>query len=186
MRSQQWRWIPNALTFLRIVLIIPFAGALLDGGYRLALVIFVVAALTDAIDGFLARTFNWKSRLGAIADPLADKALLITTYLMLTITNVLPVWLFALVLGRDLIIVCGGLAFHFGVGRFEMEPSMPGKMNTFIQILAALLIIILMAGLSMEPGILTASIWVVAVSAVFSGGHYVLVWGMRAWRAKRS
>ncbi|MBZ0332915.1 CDP-alcohol phosphatidyltransferase family protein [Marinobacter sp. AL4B] len=186
MRSQQWRWIPNALTFLRIVLIIPFAGALLDGGYRFALVIFVVAALTDAIDGFLARSFNWKSRLGAIADPLADKALLITAYLMLTITGVLPVWLFALVLGRDLIIVCGGLAFHYGVGRFEMEPSIPGKINTFIQILAALLIIILMAGLSMEPWILTASIWVVAVSAVLSGGHYMLVWGVRAWRAKRS
>lgn len=186
MRSQQWRWIPNALTFLRIVLIIPFAGALLDGEYRFALVIFVVAALTDAIDGFLARSFGWKSRLGAIADPLADKALLITTYLMLTITGVLPVWLFVLVLGRDLIIVCGGLAFHYGVGRFEMEPSIPGKMNTFIQILAALAIIILMAGLSMESWILTASIWIVAVSAVFSGCHYILVWGVRAWRAKRS
>ena len=73
MSSKQWRWIPNALTFLRMVLIVPFAGALLEGNYRLSLVIFFVAALTDAFDGFLARHFNWRSRLGAVADPLADK-----------------------------------------------------------------------------------------------------------------
>ncbi|WP_372964065.1 CDP-alcohol phosphatidyltransferase family protein [Marinobacter sp.] len=186
MKSQQWRWIPNALTFLRIILIIPFAAALLDGGYRLALLIFIVAAFTDAVDGFLARYFGWKSRLGAIADPLADKALLITAYLMLTITGILPVWLFGLVLGRDLIIVCGGLAYHYGVGRFEMEPSIPGKFNTFIQILVVLAIIILLADLPMESWIRDAGIWLVAISAVYSGGHYVLVWSLRAWRAMRS
>jgi len=185
-KSQQWRWIPNALTFLRIVLIVPFAGALLEGSYRLSLLIFVVAALTDAFDGFLARYFNWRTRLGAIADPLADKALLITAYLMLTITDVLPVWLFVVVLGRDLIIVCGALAYHYGVGRFDMEPSVPGKMNTFIQILVALAIIILLAELPMQPWVLTAGVWLVAVSAAFSGGHYILVWSLRAWRAKRS
>jgi len=185
-KSQQWRWIPNALTFLRIILIIPFAGALLEGNYRLSLLIFVFAALTDAFDGFLARYFNWRSRLGAIADPLADKALLITAYLMLTITGVLPVWLFMLVLGRDLIIVCGALAYHYGVGRFDMEPSVPGKINTFIQILVALAIIILLADLPMQSWVLVTGVWLVAVSAVFSGSHYIFVWSMRAWRAKRS
>ncbi|MGX1203044.1 CDP-alcohol phosphatidyltransferase family protein [Marinobacter sp. C1S70] len=186
MSSRQWRWIPNALTFLRMVLIVPFAGALLEGNYRLALVIFFVAALTDAFDGFLARHFNWRSRLGAVADPLADKALLISAYLMLTITGVLPLWLFALVLGRDLVIVCGGLAFHYGIGRFDMEPSIPGKINTFVQILVALAIIILLAGLPMQPWVIDTGIWLVAVSVLVSGGHYVAVWSLRAWRAKRS
>ncbi|KEF32753.1 CDP-diacylglycerol--glycerol-3-phosphate 3-phosphatidyltransferase [Marinobacter nitratireducens] len=186
MSLETWRWIPNALTFLRIVLVVPFAGALLAGNYRAALVIFFVAAVTDGFDGFLARHFNWRSRFGAVADPLADKALLVTAYLMLTITSVLPVWLFLLVLGRDLLIVGGALAYHYGIGRFEMQPSIPGKLNTFIQIVAVLAIIILQAGLPMLPWVREVGILLVAVSAVVSGGHYVLVWGMRAWRAKRS
>ncbi|MBS8241451.1 CDP-alcohol phosphatidyltransferase family protein [Marinobacter lipolyticus] len=183
--TQQWRWIPNALTFLRILLIVPFAAALLAAQYRLALIIFFVAAATDAFDGFLARHFNWKSRLGAIADPLADKALLITAYLMLTLNGVLPIWLFALVLGRDLLIVVGGMAFHYGVGRFEMEPSLPGKLNTLVQILVVLAIIILLAGLPMQPWVRDVGIILVTASAIFSGGHYLVVWSARAWRAKR-
>ena len=180
--TQQWRWIPNALTFLRILLIVPFAAALLAAQYRLALIIFFVAAATDAFDGFLARHFNWKSRLGAIADPLADKALLITAYLMLTLNGVLPIWLFALVLGRDLLIVVGGMAFHYGVGRFEMEPSLPGKLNTLVQILVVLAIIILLAGLPMQPWVRDVGIILVTASAIFSGGHYLVVWSARAKR----
>lgn len=186
MNLHRWRWIPNALTFLRILLIAPFAGALLVGDYRRALVIFFLAAATDAIDGFLARHFNWRSRLGAIADPLADKALLITAYLMLTLTSVLPVWLFAVVLGRDLLIVGGALAYHYFVGRYDMEPSIPGKINTFVQILVALAIIVLLADLPMQPWVVDAGIVVVAVSAIASGVHYLVVWSVRAWRATRS
>ena len=186
MSLERWRWIPNALTFLRILLIAPFANGLLTGNYRLALLIFVVAAATDAFDGFLARHFNWRSRFGAVADPLADKALLLTAYLMLTLTEVLPVWLFILVLGRDLLIVGGALAYHYGIGRFDMEPSLPGKLNTFIQILVVLAIIVLLAGLPMQPWVMDVGILMVAISAIFSGGHYLMVWGLRAWRARRS
>ena len=183
--THRWRWIPNALTFLRILLIAPFAAALMAKEYRFALVIFFLASATDAFDGFLARHYNWRTRLGAIADPLADKALLITTYLMLAITGVLPAWLFWLVLGRDLLIVCGGLAFHYGVGRFEMQPSLPGKLNTLIQILVALAIIILLADLPMQPWVMDVGILLMAASAIFSGAHYIGVWSLRAWRAKR-
>lgn len=185
MMTQRWRWIPNALTFLRIVMIAPFAAALMAKEYRFALVIFFVAAATDAFDGFLARHFDWRTRLGAIADPLADKALLITAYLMLTLTGVLPPWLFWLVLGRDILIVCGGLAFHYGIGRFELQPSLPGKFNTLIQIVVALAIIVLLAGLPMQPWVVDAGIILVAASALFSGGHYIAVWSLRAWRVKR-
>ncbi|EDM46084.1 CDP-alcohol phosphatidyltransferase family protein [Marinobacter algicola] len=183
--THRWRWIPNALTFLRILLIAPFAAALMAKEYRFALVIFFLASATDAFDGFLARHYNWRTRLGAIADPLADKALLITAYLMLVLTGVLPAWLFWLVLGRDLLIVCGGLAFHYGVGRFEMQPSLPGKLNTLIQILVALAIIILLADLPMQPWVMDAGILLVAASAIFSGAHYIGVWSLRAWRTKR-
>jgi cardiolipin synthase len=182
---ERWRWIPNALTFVRILLIAPFAAGLMNANYRLALVIFVFAAVTDAFDGFLARHFNWRSRFGAVADPLADKALLITAYLVLTITGVFPVWLFLLVLGRDLLIVCGALAYHYGVGRFDIQPSIPGKLNTFIQIVVVLAIIIFLAGLPMPGWVLDSGILLVALSAVFSGSHYCMVWGIRAWRTRR-
>ncbi|MDI9246854.1 CDP-alcohol phosphatidyltransferase family protein [Marinobacter sp. CHS3-4] len=181
-----WRWIPNALTFLRILLVLPFAVALWAKDYRVALIIFFVAATTDAFDGFLAREFDWRTRLGAIADPLADKALLIAAYLMLTLTGVLPYWLFWLVLGRDLLIVGGGLAYHYGIGRFEMQPSLPGKCNTLIQILVALAIIVLLAGLPMQPWVIDVGVILVAFSTVLSGAHYVIVWGIRAWRAGRT
>jgi cardiolipin synthase len=184
--AQSWRWIPNALTLLRMLLVVPFAFALWSRDYRVALIIFFIAAATDAFDGFLAREFDWRTRLGAIADPLADKLLLIVAYLMLTMTGVLPVWLFWLVLGRDLLIVGGGLAYHYGIGKFDMQPSLAGKCNTLIQILVALAIIVLLAGLPMQPWVIDGGIILVAVSAVFSGAHYLIVWGLKAWRATQT
>lgn len=181
----QWWWIPNALTFMRVILIVPFAIALWGERYLPALVIFILAAVSDAFDGFLARRYNWRSRLGAIADPLADKALLITAYLMLTLTSVFPVWLFLVVLGRDLLIVAGGLAYHYGVGRFEMQPSLLGKLNTLIQIAVVLAVIVLLSGLPIPAWVKDAGILLVAVSTVASGIHYVVVWSARAWRAKQ-
>lgn len=183
--AERWYWIPNALTFLRVLLIIPFAMALLEAQYRIALAVFFIAAVTDAVDGFLARQFNWRTRVGAIADPLADKALLITAYLVLTWTGILPVWLFLVVLGRDLLIVAGGLAFHYGIGHFELQPSLLGKLNTLIQVLVVLAIVVLLAGLPMQPWVLTLGIDLVAISAVVSGLHYVIVWTGRAWRSKQ-
>lgn len=183
--ASRFNWIPNALTFLRFVLIVPFAVCLYHQQYRLALFVFVVAALSDGVDGFLARQFDWRSRLGAIADPLADKALLITAYFILTLTGVLPVWLFILVLGRDLIIVVGGLAFHYLIGQFEMTPSLLGKLNTLVQVLVILAIIILLAGWPMPPQALEWGIWLVAIVAALSGLHYAVVWTRRAWLASR-
>lgn len=184
--TMQWWWIPNALTFLRVILIVPFAVFLWHGNYWPALIVFMVAAVSDAFDGFLARRFNWRSRLGAIADPLADKALLITAYLMLTLTGVFPVWLFALVLGRDLLIVIGGLAYHYGVGRFEMQPSLLGKLNTLVQILVVLAVIVMLSECPGQGWIKETGILLVAASTVASGIHYVVVWSTRAWRAKQN
>ena len=186
MNSHAWRWIPNVLTCVRILLIAPFARALMVQDYRCALIIFAIASLTDGLDGFLARRFNWRSRFGAVADPLADKALLISAYLMLTYTSVFPLWLFALVLGRDLLIVGGALAYHYYIGRFDMEPSMPGKLNTLVQVCVVLGTIIILAGLPVQPMWLNAGIWLVAVSAVFSGVHYIVIWSGRAWRSRQS
>lgn len=175
-----FHWIPNGLSFLRIVLVMPFAYALASGQYRPALLLFFIAAFTDALDGFLARLFGWKSRLGAIVDPLADKLLMVTAFLVLCVTGVLPLWLFWLVLGRDLVIVAGGLLFHRLIGRFDVEPSIAGKLNTLIQILAVLTVMMAEAGFGLPTWTHEMATWGVAAFALISGGHYVILWGMRA------
>ncbi|SFR41152.1 cardiolipin synthase [Marinobacter daqiaonensis] len=181
-----WRWIPNALTFLRILLVMPFAYMLASGQYRLALALFIIASVTDGLDGLLARAFGWKSRLGAIADPLADKLLMLAAYLVLSLTMVLPWWLFAVVLIRDVVIIGGGLMFHRLIGPFDVTPSMTGKLNTLIQIMAALAVIMIEAGFDLPPWSHTAAVWSVTVMAIISGSHYVALWGLRAMRGRAS
>ncbi|MFE8069468.1 CDP-alcohol phosphatidyltransferase family protein [Marinobacteraceae bacterium S3BR75-40.1] len=180
-----WHWLPNIVTFLRIVLIVPFAVALYDGQYMLALVLFFVAGLSDGVDGFLARHFNWFSRLGSIADPIADKALLVTAYVMLTLTGLLPLWLLVVVVVRDLLIVSGAVAFHIWIGRYDMKPSFLGKLNTFVQIIFALSVIMALAGIAMPDLVVRGGLWAVAAMAVLSGGHYIILWGLKAWRETR-
>lgn len=182
----RWRWLPNALTLLRILLVGPFALALYREQYLLALCLFLVAAVTDGLDGLLARVFNWRSRFGAIADPLADKLLLVTAWLMLALTDVIPWWLFALVLLRDLIIVMGGVLFHRIISRVDVAPTRAGKLNTLIQILGALVIMLSQSGQMFPPAALDAVIVLVAVAAVISGGNYVWIWGQKAWRSRAS
>ncbi len=183
---QQWQWIPNALSLFRVLLVAPFAWALANGYYHASLLLFVIAAVTDGLDGFLARFFDWRSRFGAIIDPLADKLLLITTYLVLSLTGVFPFWLFVLVLGRDLVIVMGGILFHRFVGQFDVEPSMFGKLNTLVQVLAALAVMSHAAGFPLPDRTSDLALWAVVVMAIISGGHYVAIWGVRALREQAS
>ena len=183
---QQWQWIPNALSIFRVLLVAPFAWALADGYYHEALLLFVIAAVTDGLDGFLARFFNWRSRLGAILDPLADKLLLVTTYLALSLTGVFPFWLFVLVLGRDLLIVLGAVLFHRFVGQFDVEPSAFGKLNTLVQILAAVAVMSHQAGVPLPDRTGDLALWAVVIMALISGGHYVAIWGVRALRGRTS
>lgn len=174
------RQIPNALTFLRLVLIIPFAVSLYTEAYRQAVVIFFIAGFSDGLDGYLARRFNWKSRFGAIADPLADKCLLVSAYLMLTITGVLPWWLFVVVMLRDIWIVAGALFYHYRVSAYEMSPSRLGKANTFLQILFILVVMLDLAGIAMPEMAVEYGMWLIVVMAVLSAGQYTVVWSRRA------
>ena len=174
--------IPNLLTILRILLIIPFAISVYDGNYKLALLLFFIAGLSDGVDGFLARQFNWKSRFGAIADPLADKLLLITTYIMLAWTEQIPLLLTVGILARDLIIVIGALVYHFFVSHYEIKPSWLGKTCTMVQIVYALAVVIKLAGFPMLDSVVEQGMWAVAIITFLSGLHYVLVWSVRGWQ----
>jgi len=128
------RHIPNLICFVRILLVAPAVWALLDGRYPLALGLIVIAGLSDALDGYLARKFDWRSRLGALLDPAADKFLVASVFVTLTWLGLVPVWFTAVVLGRDLLIVVGVLVHQVWVAPVRGEATTVSKLNTTFQI----------------------------------------------------
>jgi cardiolipin synthase len=133
--------LPNLITIFRIALVPVLILLLKDQEYAMALVVFAVAGVSDGLDGFIAKRFHFESRLGSILDPLADKILLLSGYVMLTMLDHLPFWLMLTVAFRDLLIVGGYLVYTSMVGPVQMRPSWLSKFNTFMQI--ALVIVIL-------------------------------------------
>lgn len=178
--------IPNVLTVIRIILIVPFALLVYRQQYGAALVVFFIAGLSDGVDGFLARQFNWKSRFGAIADPLADKMLLMTAYIVLALTEQIPLWLTLVILGRDLIIVVGALIYHYCISHYDIKPSLFGKACTMAQIVYALALIIKLAGFPMPDWVISYGIWVVLGVTLVSGVHYIVTWSIKGMRELRS
>ena len=178
--------IPNVLTIIRIILIVPFAMFVLEHQYMNALVIFFFAGLSDGVDGFLARQFNWKSRFGAIADPLADKLLLMTAYVMLAWTSQIPIWLVCLILGRDFVIVCCALSYHYFISHYEIKPSWFGKACTMAQIIYVLVVIVKLAEIPMPETAIENGLWLVAGITLFSGLHYIGVWTWRGWHVLKA
>ncbi len=147
-----------------------------------ALVLFAVAGFSDALDGFLAKHYHWESRLGSILDPLADKLLLVASFAALTWLDLLPYWLLWLVLGRDVLIVLGALAYHYIVGKFELLPLWSSKINTALQIGLVLLVMFQQLVLFDAEYSITVMIWLVVASIINSGSEYLIVWGLRAWK----
>lgn len=178
------RLLPNAITVLRLGLVVPMAWLLLTADYRHAFLVFVVAAGSDALDGLLARRYGWTSRFGAVADPLADKLLMVTTYCLLAYQGHLPWWLFVLVMGRDLVIVLGVFVYHFWFGPVVMAPTRISKFNTFMQILLVVLLVFSLGWWPLPPALLQALGLGVALSTLASGADYVWQWGARARRVK--
>ena len=177
-------FLPNLISVLRILLVGPVAWCLLTQRYAEALLLFVVAGISDGIDGYLAKRFSWQSRLGSILDPLADKLLLVTTYLVLAWLEVLPMWLMAAVVARDIVVVGGALAFHWLVGRYAMAPSLVSKANTVAQIVLAVAAVASLSVLPVPTWLLEGMIMVVFATTLLSGADYVWTWGSRAYRTR--
>jgi cardiolipin synthase len=177
--------IPNLISIIRVILVVPVVLALLDYQFGLAMVLFAVAGISDALDGFLAKQFHWESRLGSILDPLADKLLLVASFATLTWLGFIPSWLLWLVFGRDIMIVTGGLAYHYLFGQFKLLPLWSSKINTLFQILLVFAIIVQhYMGLVIQEWI-EIGVSLVVVSVIISGAEYMIVWGRRAWRLHR-
>lgn len=177
------RHIPNLLTLLRMLLTVPLAWLLRDGRYDAALTIALVAGFSDALDGYLAKRFSWQSRLGGLLDPVADKLLLVACFVGLAGTGALPWWLAAVVIGRDVIIVSGAVAYHNLVGPLKAEPSQLSKLTTVLQIVLVLATLLHLSRFFEWPHWFNqALIAAVTLSTLASGIDYVLRWSVRTWR----
>jgi cardiolipin synthase len=171
--------IPNLLTFMRMALIPVFASMLFYGHYKLALAFFVIAGVSDGIDGFLARRFKQESELGTIIDPIADKLLMTTAFIILSIPNVLPpvrhlpvpFWVTITVIGRDVLILAVAGAINVITGFRGFRPSWLGKFSTLVQVVAVGLI--LLSAVTGYSVYLPTTYTLVALIAFASGVHYV-------------
>lgn len=176
-------WIPNTITVIRLLMAAPLSWAILANEPRLSLTLVVVAGLSDALDGLLARRFGWRSRLGGLLDPAADKVMLLACFVALAVVDGVPNWLVWLVIGRDALIVAGAVAYHAFVGRLDAEPSLLSKATTFLQI--ALVVALLaerLPSVAMPAWLHGALLWSTAAATLASGLHYVVVWTIRARR----
>jgi len=176
--------LPNLLTVLRLALIVPIALLLLAERHGQALALFVVAGLSDALDGFLARRFGWTSRLGSILDPIADKLLLNTSYICLAVTLVLPWWLAVVVLLRDALIAGGASLYRALVGPFEFSPSRLGKLSTLLQLVLVTAVLLELSILPAFAELRWPLIALVLLTSLVSAAHYVWVW-TRKFRCAR-
>lgn len=171
---------------MRMLLVIPIFIYLKSDDFLLALILITIAALSDGLDGYLARKFDWRTRLGGLLDPLADKLLVVTVILTLTVMELTPVWLACVIIGRDLVIVTGAVCYHTLIGPVPPEPTFISKVNTVVTLLYLILVIFRQAsGWPPETGIMLVAAAVLFTS-LFSGINYVIRWSARAKAAHRS
>jgi len=145
----------------------------------------VIAGLSDLFDGWLARRYDWQTRFGSLADPAADKLLMVASYLTLAWLGYLPWWLFALVIGRDLVIVIGGWIYHLWFETLNAEPTQLSRFNTFCQVFLMWFVLIRLAGFPLPPEAQIGLEWMVAVMAIATLIQYVWLWSLRAARISR-
>jgi cardiolipin synthase len=173
--------VPNLLTVFRMVLIPVFVSLLFYRYFVLALGVFVLAGVTDGLDGLLARRFDQKSQLGTILDPIADKLLLVTAFVVLSMRSVfpqplpshlpVPFWVTAAVIGRDVLIITVAGAINIMTGFRGFKPSWLGKLSTLIQVIAVGMI--LLAAVTGYGFYLPTTYFIVVLLAFASGFHYV-------------
>ena len=173
------RQLPNLISSVRILLVVPIAWELGHLHMMATLWLFAAAAVSDVVDGFLAKHFGWQTELGGILDPVADKLMLATTFVVLAYLELLPVWLTAVVIARDVIIVTGAVSYRVLLGPVAARPSLVSKLNSLCQVLL-ILWVLGAREFSWSPLGVVVMGALVLVTTVVSGMDYVLVYGRRA------
>jgi cardiolipin synthase len=164
--------IPNLITAFRIILAPVFVIYLINDRLNAALVVFLICMISDGIDGMVARLFNQKSRLGAYLDPLADKTLLVTAFVLLAVRGYLPSWLTVTAIARDVMILLGVLVLHLNRLEIKIRPSAVSKINTCLQFIT--LFMVLLKGCVLLPSVVyDALYYITAAFTIISGLHYM-------------
>ncbi|BBA34115.1 CDP-alcohol phosphatidyltransferase family protein [Methylocaldum marinum] len=179
------RHIPNIISFCRILLVYPVITSMLEKRFDWALSLFVIAGVSDAIDGFLAKHFQWQSRLGSYIDPLADKLLLVSSYIALSFMGLIPFWLMATVVLRDLVIFTGAILYYFLLRPFDGQPLLISKVNTLLQLFLVFIVLLHHGFVPLPAGIITGVTAAVFVTTMLSGAMYIYVWGSSYYRETR-
>ncbi len=172
--SQASLTIPNLITLIRILLTPLFIIFLIQGRYRQALIIFVLAGVSDLADGLIARWWQQKSRLGSYLDPAADKLLMSASFVTLAISRLIPSWLTVVVISRDVILGLGALILRLADYPLVVRPSLAGKWTTTLQLITVGLVLLVKGKLvHLPPGVLTGFFYLTGAFTAISGIHYL-------------
>lgn len=176
------RNIPNILTFSRMLLLMPFIIYFSEQEYVLSFYFFLMAGITDGLDGWLARHYHWQSAAGSFLDPLADKLLVASSFLLLAFIHKLPVWLVILVFMRDITII-GGIAlwYMFIQEKLTFLPTFISKINTTLQLALVTLCLFELAFFMFPNWVKVTLIAMTAITTTLSYIHYISVWGIKAY-----
>jgi cardiolipin synthase len=178
--------VPNVLTLLRLALIPVVGYCIAIQAYAIALPVFLVGAVTDLADGYIARRFGLTTRIGATLDPIADKLNMFVATVMLAWQGWLPLWLAAAIVGRDAVILTGALAYRLLIGTVEVAPTMLSKINTVLEFALLLLVMAAAAGWVDGSAWLPGLFMIVFATVIGSGLQYVWVWGRKALRERHA
>ncbi len=175
-----FRIIPNAITLLRLLLVLPIAFAILDENFLLALVLFTISGMSDGFDGYLARRYGWESAFGKLIDPLADKLMMVVTTVTLGVLGHFPPMLMLLIIVKDVATLGGVFAYTTLAGFPRIQPTWLGKFTTAAQILLLVSVLLNLA----YPGLLPETFypawyWVVAIMTALDGVSYLWMWTAR-------
>ncbi len=173
--------LPNIICLLRMALIWPIVSTLDAGQPVLALGLFVAAAVSDGVDGYLAKRFNWVSELGKILDPLADKLLLVTVFIASTWLGLIPWWLTAAVVSRDVLIGLGALTYRVWFGPLRGRATVLSKVNTGAQLAYVMMVLLQAAAAAPPREVIDAWGLITLATTVVSGLDYVVTFARRAW-----
>ena len=182
----KYTFIPNFITLVRIAMVPVFILVLLEERYLAAMILFLIAGITDGLDGYVAKRYHLVTRLGAILDPVADKLLLISAYILLTILGHVPMWLLLSIVFRDLLLVNGFIIHTAIFGPLQMKLSLLSKVNTVFQIILIVSILTEQAGADILVAVTNVLILAVMVTTVGSCLHYIWIWSVQGVERDRN
>lgn len=181
----KWCYLPNMITAFRLIMVVPFLYYTLESEYTIAFFIFILASISDGLDGFLARRFQWQSQWGAFSDPLADKLLVVSSYVALTWNHHLPLWFTILMVSRDVVIIGGATAWYGLFRKIDFQPTFISKANTVFQLALIIVILYQLSFHELPYWLIQLLLIITTLTTASSFIDYVVRWSIKAFHQKQ-